>query len=270
MEKKKEVCWAVRVGRKTGVFFSWEDAFEQVTGFPHGMQNLRKFKSIQEAEQWLHEAEQPSASLDLPQVGKRQRKAQVVDPTDIQYESKTCNQLHASNKKIKSLDTASFHYFLSFDGGSRGNGQSTTTAGSGAVLYHKHQMIWRGGLFLGAATNNEAEYKGLILGLRKARELKITRLKVNGDSKLVINQVNKQWRCDKTHLQELCKEAMSLMEQFEAIDLCHVLREHNKEADQMANYAMNIKRDFDDMIDPDDDEDMIELHRGCKSIRRSP
>ncbi|EKX37407.1 hypothetical protein GUITHDRAFT_116521 [Guillardia theta CCMP2712] len=90
-------------------------------------------------------------------------------------------------------------------------------------------MIWRGGLFLGAATNNEAEYKGLILGLRKARELKITRLK------------------------------------FEAIDLCHVLREHNKEADQMANYAMNIKRDFDDMIDPDDDEDMIELHRGMHS-----
>jgi len=49
-----------------------------------------------------------------------------------------------------------------------------------------------------------------------------------------------------------------LIEQFDEIDLCHVLREENKEADQMANYAMNIKRDIDEMVD-DDDDDMIEL-----------
>jgi len=81
---------------------------------------------------------------------------------------------------------------------------------------------------------------------------------VRGDSKLVINQVNQDWRCEKQHLQVLWKEALALIEQFDEIDLCHVLREENKEADQMANYAMNIKRDIDEMVD-DDDDDMIEL-----------
>ena len=59
------------------------------------------------------------------------------------------------------------------------------------------------------------------------------------------------------------------MYQFEAIDLRHVLRENNKEADRMANYAMNIRRDFDEMVDDDDDEDIIELHRGMHSDTRS-
>eukprot|EP00960_Hanusia_phi_P058319 763854-Hanusia_phi.AAC.1 len=166
----------------------------------------------------------PAVSLQNEKDAKRRRKEEArIPPTKCQR-SESNEQGDQNKRNTATAKSHSFAHCLWFDGGSRGNGQSTTSAGSGAVLYQQHKMIWRGGLFLGAATNNEAEYKGLIL-----------------------EQV----------VPGLADAASDLM-QFDEIDLCHVLREENKEADQMANYAMNIKRDIDEMVD-DDDDDMIEL-----------
>ena len=88
------------------------------------------------------------------------------------------------NKIVPVLD-----YLMRFDGCSKGN---PGIAGCGAVIYHNSQEIWSGTFYVGInATNNHAEYAGLILGLQKALELNIESLDVEGDSLLVIQQMNK-------------------------------------------------------------------------------
>jgi ribonuclease HI len=85
------------------------------------------------------------------------------------------------------IDPQNF-YLLRFDGCSKGN---PGMAAAGAVLYKNETEIWSGGKFLGFnETNNYAEYMGLIMGLSKAVEFNITDLIVEGDSMLIINQMN--------------------------------------------------------------------------------
>ena len=92
------------------------------------------------------------------------------------------------------MDIIDFDYKLFFDGASKGN---PGLAGAGAVIYHYEKEIWHGHKFIGKkATNNEAEYSGLIIGLNKAIELNIKSLLVNVDSLLVINQLTGKYKCN--------------------------------------------------------------------------
>ena len=80
-------------------------------------------------------------------------------------------------------------YTLFFDGCSKGN---PGVSGAGAVIYEENEEIWADQFFVGEKfTNNHAEYAGLILGLQQALEMNIVSLAVEGDSQLVINQMNK-------------------------------------------------------------------------------
>ena len=79
-------------------------------------------------------------------------------------------------------------YKLQFDGCSKSN---PGLAGAGAVLYYQNNEIWSSHFFVGEkATNNQADYTGLIIGLQKAVELEIKSLLVEGYSLLVINQLH--------------------------------------------------------------------------------
>lgn len=80
---------------------------------------------------------------------------------------------------------------LQFDGGSRGN---PGVGGAGAVLYKNNQEEWSKTFYLGDnVTNNQAEYRGLIGGLKHVSTLDLPNLLVEGDSNLVINQVSGTW-----------------------------------------------------------------------------
>lgn len=127
---------------------------------------------------------------------------------------------------------------LYFDGGSRGNPGS---AGYGFVLERADgDPLASGGEAIGIATNNVAEYRGLIAGLTRALELGVTRLAVHGDSKLVIEQMKGTWRVKAPGLQDLHGEARQLARRFAEIRYAHVRRAGNAEADRLANVAMDV------------------------------
>jgi ribonuclease HI len=124
-------------------------------------------------------------------------------------------------------------YLLKFDGCSKGN---PGPAACGAALYQNETEIWSGSKFLGYnETNNYAEYMGLIIGLQKAVELNIKELSVEGDSLLVIKQINGQYKVKSSNISELHKIAMNLKKKFTIITFNHVYRENNKRADELCN-----------------------------------
>lgn len=137
--------------------------------------------------------------------------------------------LHKSKPKI----FPKAEYLLKFDGCSKGN---PGAAACGAVLYHNDMEIWSGSKFLGYnETNNYAEYMGLIIGLTKACELNIKDLAVEGDSMVVIKQMNGQYKVRSSNIIELHKLAMGLKIKFSSIMFGHIYRENNKRADELCN-----------------------------------
>jgi ribonuclease HI len=122
------------------------------------------------------------------------------------------------------------------DGGSRGN---PGPAGCGAVITVDGQLVGSVSHFLGTATNNVAEYTGLVLGLEKAHELGIRHVEVFMDSELVVRQMMGQYRVKNEGLIPLFTKARKLASTFASFEIGHVRREYNREADLLANQAMD-------------------------------
>jgi ribonuclease HI len=116
------------------------------------------------------------------------------------------------------------------------------------VLYNVASKVCEGRRYLGCATNDVAEYTGLIHGLEVAKSLRVTHLEVRGDSQLVLSQVKGEWRCEKPHLKELCVRAQTLAASFRVCTFIHVLRARNlTQADALASRAMDSHADFEEM-----------------------
>ncbi len=99
------------------------------------------------------------------------------------------------------------------------------------------------GYFLGEATNNVAEYQGLLRGLKVANELGATRILVVSDSELMVKQINGQYRVKAENLKPLYQQAVALLGRFGKWQMTHTRRENNKLADQLANRAMDAAAD---------------------------
>jgi ribonuclease HI len=133
---------------------------------------------------------------------------------------------------------------VNFDGGSRGN---PGIAGIGVVLSAEDGTpLVALGQFIGRATNNVAEYMGLIAGLREARKLGAKKVRVRGDSELIIKQMRGEYRVKNPGLKELYDQASALADAFDSVVYEHNLRHHNSIADRMANLAMTRKADVTD------------------------
>ena len=138
-------------------------------------------------------------------------------------------------------------FVLYFDGCSKGN---PGPAGIGAVIYKKDIEFWYACRFIGdKKTNNEAEYRALILGLESAIDQKIRSLSVCGDSLLVINQVNKIYKVKNPNLYELYEKVLTLKKEFDYIDFSHVYRRENKRADQLSNLALEFVNNIDEEME---------------------
>ena len=128
-------------------------------------------------------------------------------------------------------------YLLQFDGCSKGN---PGLAGAGAVIFNYEKEIWGSSKFIGAkTTNNEAEYSGLIMGLEKALDLGIKELAVEGDSLLVIKQMNGEFKVKSENLYTLYNDAKELEKKFDSITFNHIYRSSNKRADELSNLCLN-------------------------------
>ena len=123
------------------------------------------------------------------------------------------------------------------DGGARGN---PGPAGIGAVLNNeKGEVIAEISKYLGKTTNNQAEYQALIAGLEKAKELKGEELECYLDSELVVKQLNREYKVKNAELATLFLKVHNLSLSFKKVKYIHVRREYNKEADKLANIAMD-------------------------------
>ncbi len=127
-----------------------------------------------------------------------------------------------------------------FDGGARGN---PGPAAIGAVvldpLTDPPSRLASVSEYIGNTTNNVAEYRALIAGLEAARAFPARRLRIRGDSMLVIKQVLGEWRVKQPHLRPLLEDARRLLASYDDVDLGHVRREQNADADLLVNAALD-------------------------------
>lgn len=134
-------------------------------------------------------------------------------------------------------DYATGTWRLHFDGGSRGN---PGPAAYGWVLYDPDgEERESDGVKIGTATNNVAEWTGLLRGLEHARGRGIRTLSIRGDSELVVKQVTGVYKVKNETLKPLAEQVKSLMRGFARVDVKHVYRADNARADAVANEAMD-------------------------------
>ena len=123
------------------------------------------------------------------------------------------------------------------DGGARGN---PGPAAAGAVLSTPDgDVLDEAAEFLGTATNNVAEYRGLLLGLARAKALGATEVEVVNDSELVAKQINGAYKVKHPAMKPLYLEAMAAFREFDGWSIRSVPRAQNAGADALVNQALD-------------------------------
>jgi len=140
------------------------------------------------------------------------------------------------DKKAQKTDNSAVLYF---DGGSRGN--PGRAAGAAVIVLAEGNSLTTT-RYMERATNNEAEYTGLIIGLEKAQELGLKSLEIRGDSQLVINQVKGDWKVKSDSLRPFYQRACQLVTQFDRISWRWIERAKNSVADAAANHCMDAAK----------------------------
>ena len=136
------------------------------------------------------------------------------------------------------------------DGGSRGN---PGNAGIGVVIFKvsegasfeeikRSEVIYEYSSFIGTATNNEAEYKAFLAALEwlSKNNTEIEQADFYLDSKLVVEQINKNWKIKDVRMAKFANEAWNILESLDLkTSFSHIRREKNKEADALVNQALD-------------------------------
>ena len=124
------------------------------------------------------------------------------------------------------------------DGGSRGN---PGPAGIGIVIFNeKRHKIKEFNKYIGIATNNIAEYNAAIYGLQEALIEKADEVELNLDSELVVQQLKGEYRVKNSNIRPLFEQTLHLISGFKKVDIKHINRDKNKEADKLVNKAINL------------------------------
>ena len=95
--------------------------------------------------------------------------------------------------------------------------------------------------YLGRTTNNQAEYRALILGLEELLRMGAKKISCFLDSELVVKQLNGQYRVKDKDLRPLYEKILKLADEFEEVKFSHIRRERNKEADKLVNEKLDKK-----------------------------
>jgi len=166
-----------------------------------------------------------SSNLTLP--------ASVSNPFAMFKSHSSATKTETPIMPLQTLET----YKIAFDGCSKGN---PGRAGAGAVIYEGSTEIWSDSRYVGdKETNNVAEYTGLIMGLHEALRRNIARILVQGDSELIIKQMNGVYAVKSENIRNYHDTAKSLASQFKWIEFRHVYRIDNKRADELSNEGLS-------------------------------
>ena len=131
-------------------------------------------------------------------------------------------------------------YFLYTDGAARGN---PGPGAVGAVLYRgrprPENLVAELSLAIGHTTNNVAEYRAVVDGLKMAADYRPARLTLRSDSELLVRQLLGQYRVRSPLLRPLHRKVVRLLERIPEVKIQHVPREENRLADRLANRALD-------------------------------
>ncbi len=128
-------------------------------------------------------------------------------------------------------------YRANIDGGSRGN---PGPAAYGVVIRDgRGEIVARLKKYIGRATNNVAEYYGLIAAMDYAQSHGVRAVRVESDSELLVKQMRGLYKVKSADLQPLFERAKKMSQSFESFRIDHVYREQNREADALANEALD-------------------------------
>ena len=261
----KNRFWVVCRGRSLGILKSRSEWDEAVRGFSRA--KSRAFVTLRDAKAHcarhllrarprqrgrdsdsmmaqassIAAAASSSQQFQLPQFDPPQFQLPQFDPPNLQIT--LSNSLASRNVAVAEHKPVRYAT-LYVDGASRNN---PGEGGAGAVLYDygsdpqcrpvRHSFS----RYLGRATNNEAEYQALIMGLREALNLGVTHLTANSDSELVVRQVPQKgpdsYGTYAPNLIPLCEEVRWLSKQFISFTLVHISGKSNIEADALAKEA---------------------------------
>lgn len=138
--------------------------------------------------------------------------------------------------------------FLNIDGAARGN---PGPAGYGiAVSNEDGEILHEAYGYLGEQTNNIAEYCALIAALELASYKKWQDIRIRSDSQLMVRQLNGEYKVKNPRLKELFSTARRFIRTFNSFSIEHVRRENNKEADSLANQAVDSQESSPHFINP--------------------
>ena len=243
--------YAVAVGHRRGVFRDWPTVLKSITGFPRAVQ--RAFKTESEALSFLSQYGVTHAGAP-GSTGPQPLESGVGPPS---YGSAPAGTTYSALRGSKYTDPTQC-FLMQFDGGSRGN---PGAGGCGVVIFTPQQHAPGSGFPAsgsapphrepiyeaykfdhGPVTNNAMEYEGLLMGLAAAARMGVRRLVLEGDSQLVVRQLEGSYAVHAEHLRERHAAARAFMNTtscFEYVGIRHVYREANARADGLANLAMD-------------------------------
>ena len=143
-----------------------------------------------------------------------------------------------AGKDASTIDKQFDFLIVNVDGASKGN---PGEAGIGVAVFDKDlNIVHESCEYIGAATNNVAEYKALILGAKLAIKFNAKNTLFKSDSELMVKQIMGEYRVRNTQLKSLYSEVQSLLGKLPEWEIKHVPREENKEADLLANKGIEM------------------------------
>jgi ribonuclease HI len=186
---------------------------------------VRKQTDVEKAAE--RAAQEIDEAMDLSRTEREQRRRERAAAQDRDRQAAAAAEEAEKAKRTR----------LYTDGAARGN---PGPAGAGAVILNPDgHIVAKIGKFLGDSTNNVAEYMGLILGLKRAKAMGIKELEVFSDSELLVKQLAGEYQVKADHLRPLHDEAKTLLQGFSFIEVRHIPREQNAQADAMSNRAID-------------------------------
>lgn len=231
--------YAVRIGRRPGIYQTLEEVKSQIFNFPNA--EYRKFPSFFRAFEYLqlHYPLNPIGPLQtkLPYLVNSVEDSKEKPKREDRDEREEAEEADMEREDLTKVRKGNVYTLLA-DGGAR---ESLGLAGSAYVIYSpKGEKIAKGGIALpNNATHNEAEYTALLYGLQKAVILRIPKIRVLMDSQLVIYQVKGKYKTHTPNLIPLYEQVMREIRLFEKFSIAYIPRGRNQEADALASKAMD-------------------------------
>ncbi|XP_026402357.1 uncharacterized protein LOC113297958 isoform X1 [Papaver somniferum] len=274
MEKEKDAFYVVRKGDIVGIYKSLSDCQAQVGNSvcDPSVSVFKGYSLAKETEEYLNARGLQKATYTVNAADVNEDLFKDLVPCPFQqppsskgklpvkvFPQKRSHEMLQSGNIVAQINGSSFHAMgpskiikhessvpeqkglciVEFDGAAKGN---PGPAGAGAVLRAENgQVLCRLHEGVGIATNNVAEYRAVLLGVKHALQKGFKRISVQGDSNLVVNQVQGKWKCKNDNMAMFCKQVKELKDKCVSFEIKHVYRDFNSEADAQANLGVHLR-----------------------------